>query len=207
MAGRDLGIKTVIDVGASDGRWSLQAMRCWPDANYLLIDANPVHEPALRAFTQQHPRTHYVLAAAGPSEGEVYFDASDPLGGLASATPLVAPKVITVPQVTLDATVAGLGLPGPYLLKLDTHGYERHICEGAGSVLAQTALIVSEAYGFPPAADGPRFYELCTYLADKGFRPADLAEFNRRPSDGILWQMDLFFLRAERPEFAYTEHR
>ena len=48
IAARGLEIRTVIDVGASDGRWSLQAERLWPDARFHLVEANPVHEDRLR---------------------------------------------------------------------------------------------------------------------------------------------------------------
>ena len=34
ISSRGVTVKTVIDVGASDGRWSLAAMDYFPDANY-----------------------------------------------------------------------------------------------------------------------------------------------------------------------------
>lgn len=49
-----------------------------------------------------------------------------------------------VPVVSLDAEVGRLKLPPPYLMKLDTHGFEREIIEGARETLGQTNLFINE---------------------------------------------------------------
>jgi hypothetical protein len=49
-ARRGIEVATIVDVGASDGRWSDLATRYFPSARYLLIEANSVHEPGLRDF-------------------------------------------------------------------------------------------------------------------------------------------------------------
>src|SRR5258708_19676318 len=58
-------VETVIDVGASDGRWSRKIMQYYPNARYLLIEANQVHEAALDPFRHQANPLDYLLAAAG----------------------------------------------------------------------------------------------------------------------------------------------
>ena len=50
VANRDLEIGTVIDIGASDGRWSGVCAKHYPDAHYLLIEAQDLHEEALKAY-------------------------------------------------------------------------------------------------------------------------------------------------------------
>jgi hypothetical protein len=44
-------------------------------------------------------------------------------------------------------------------------------------------------------------------MAARGFRVIDLSEPLWRSKDGALWQLDLFFVRGTRPEFAYTRFR
>ena len=39
IRGRDLTVQTIIDVGASDGRWSIMAKKHWPWARCHLIEA------------------------------------------------------------------------------------------------------------------------------------------------------------------------
>lgn len=44
---RCLQIRTIIDVGASDGRWSLIARNFFPNARCLLIEAQEAHKKSL----------------------------------------------------------------------------------------------------------------------------------------------------------------
>jgi FkbM family methyltransferase len=205
IAARGTEIRTIIDVGASDGRWSLQAEPIWPDARFHLVEANPVHEAELRRLCARKSAFSYSLVAAGPVDGTVGFDAANPFGG--RAAPADAGKPITVPQRSLASLAAELRLAPPFLIKLDTHGYEGPILDGAAPLFADTNLFVIEAYNFPTGADGWQFHELCGAMAARGFRAIDLSEPLWRSRDGALWQFDLFFVPASRPEFAYTRFR
>jgi FkbM family methyltransferase len=194
-------IRTVIDVGASDGRWSLEAMKAYPQASYLLFEAQSApHGDALRQLSASDPRVHAVLAAAGHRSGTIHFDASDPWGGVASEEPTGA-QDLEVPVTTIDREVDRLGLPPPYLLKLDTHGFEVPILEGASRTLERAAVLVIEAYNFQIRPEALRFDALCRYLDERGFRTVDLVDPLWRPLDGSLWQFDLVFVRSDAPEF------
>lgn len=200
LKSRNIRVSSVIDVGASNGCWSQALLPVYPQARYLCVEAQPVHEPALRAFVARHAKAEFVLAAAGKEEGSIYFDASDPFGGIASSTPL-GRGGITVPMITIDAQVAARDLRPPFLIKLDTHGFEMPILAGAEQTLKQTNVLVIEAYNFDIAPSAVRFAELCARLEAQGFRCVDLFDVMYRPADNALWQMDLIFIRSDRPEF------
>jgi len=203
-AARGIPLRTIIDVGASNGSWSDIAHKYFSDAKYLLIEANSVHEDGLRAFKQRVPGSDYVLAAGGDRVGTVYFDGAAPLGGVASTNPEEGMSV--VPSTTIDHEVATRGLPPPYAIKLDTHGFEVPILEGAKATLAQANLLVIEVYNFTLMPGALRFQEMCAYLAPLGFSPIDLCDPMYRPKDGAFWQCDLFFARSDRPEFADNKY-
>lgn len=38
IAARGIAINSVLDVGASNGSWSLEARQCWPGAHYHLVE-------------------------------------------------------------------------------------------------------------------------------------------------------------------------
>ncbi len=196
---RPVPINTVIDVGASDGRWSEIIHPFYPDAFYFLVEANPYHEPGLKRYQQQNSLVEYVLAAAGNSEGEIFFDSKDPFSGVAS--PISREGYIRVPVTTIDAQVRKHELKPPFLLKLDTHGFELPILNGAADTLQQTDLLVIETYNFQIQPDSLRFHEMCNFMESKGFRPIDIIEPLHRQKDEALWQFDLVFIRANRPEF------
>jgi FkbM family methyltransferase len=206
ISDRRHAIETVVDVGASNGQWSEAFMAHYPQARYLLLEAQTVHSRALQQFCQRHPNASYVLAAAGAEKGEIYFDSGHPLGGQASYTPFAADNIV-VPVTTVDNEVIGQALPGPYLLKLDTHGFETPILEGAQTTLQQTEVIVIECYNFKIAPESVLFHEMICQFEEMGFRCIDLVDIMYRPYDNALWQMDLVFIRADRPEFTYTRYR
>jgi len=201
---RDHRFKTVIDIGASDGRWSAEFMQWFPDQQYLLIEAQPVHRDGLGLFCASRDNAEFVLAAAGERRGELYFDATKPLGGLASHTPFPQ-NCITVPVTTVDDEVSERDLLGPFLLKFDTHGFETPILKGAEQTLKRAELIIMECYNFKIAPECLRFHEMCGYFAEKGFRCIDLYDPLYRPRDGVFWHMDLVFAREDRPEFRHPD--
>jgi FkbM family methyltransferase len=198
-AQRGVAINTVIDIGASNGSWSDVARKYFDRARYLLVEANSVHEPALREFKQRVPSADYILAAAGDRLGNLSFDASDPFGGRASVA--AEAGSITVPATTIDHEVATRSLPGPFAIKLDTHGFELPILEGAKAALRDTNLLIIEVYNFTLVPGALRFFEMCEYLRPLGFLPIDLCDPMYRPKDGAFWQCDMFFARSESAEF------
>lgn len=204
LAAKKIQLGTVIDVGASDGKWSKVTQKYFPIPKYLLIEAQAeAHSEGLQAFKRASRNNDFVLAAAGDRIGDVFFDASDPLGGVASHSPLEGNRknVIRVPVTTIDVEIEKRGLQGPYLIKLDTHGFEMPILEGAKQALADTAIIIIEAYNFEVAENSLRFHEMISFLEQRGFRVADLFDPVFRNRDGVLWQLDLALIRSDRPEF------
>jgi FkbM family methyltransferase len=187
---------TICDVGASDGRWSAEALRFWPAANVILIEADERHRDGLEAFCAAHPNARAVHALADDHCGEGHFasDHTDPFGGQGSSIP--RPDTRAVNSTTVDAEVARSCFPGPYLLKLDTHGFEVQILDGAIDTLANCCALVIEAYTCKLQPGALTFGELAECLAGLGFVATDIADIMRRPIDGRWWQCDLLFERA-----------
>ena len=199
-------IGTVIDVGAAAGKWTRLARPHFPDAQFLLIEPLQERVPDLEALRAQNRRVDFVSAIAGAEAGEATFDVTDDLDGSGVAdAPGSASR--SVPVTTIDREVATRNLPGPYFLKLDTHGYEVPILEGARATLARTALLMIEVYKFHLTAGCLRFPQLCARMEELGFLPCDIIEPARRPVDLALWQMDIVFARADAPLFARKTYR
>ena len=193
---------TVLDVGASDGRWTKIAMEFFPDAEYFLYEPQPVHAAALNAFQSKHgPRVHVVRKAVGRKDGMVHFDVSDPQGGVVLEMPNASS--MEVPSTSIDDSLKGLKKASPYMLKLDTHGYEADILEGAREILKETAICIIETYNYKISPDCLLFWELCAYLHERGFRPIDVVDVLHRTHDNTLWQMDIFFVRSDWPGFRH----
>jgi FkbM family methyltransferase len=201
LKSRGVYVNTIIDIGASDGRWSNDILTIFPEANFFLIEANSIHKNGLDKFKSEHKNVDYVLAAAGEKSGEIYFDNSDPFGGLAM-TEKASENNISVPVVTIDHVVRENNLVGPFLLKLDTHGFEIPIFAGGAETMKDTNVIIVEAYNFKIAKECLLFYEMCEYMKKNGFRCVSIIDVMYRPKDNFLWQMDLVFVKETRNEFS-----
>ena len=187
-------IKTVIDIGASDGQWTRACMN-WLDANYVLFEPQPCHSNALDAFNEEfNGNVTIIKKAAGAKVGKTYFDITDPFGGALKNTKSIG--AIEVDLTTIDETVREKGIKGPFLLKLDTHGFEVPILEGAEDLLKQCEVLIIEAYNYNIEPDSLLFWQLCEYLYKKGFRPIDMVDISHRKYDDSLWQMDLVFIKS-----------
>ncbi len=200
-----LGVEpaTIVDVGASDGRWARLAEGVFPEAELVLFEPQPVHAPALERFHLEHPGATIVRSAVGGASGTSFFDATDPFGGELLTEPTA--DSIAVPVVTLDLELAAA--TPPFLVKLDTHGVEAAILAGAGQTLACSVAWIVEAYNQRLNPECLLFWELCSSMEAHGFRPVDLVDVMRRPHDGTLWQMDLFFIRSDGKVFDYVGYR
>jgi hypothetical protein len=125
---------------------------------------------------------------------------------VASYTQTTLAKTVT-PLITLNHEVRTRKLPGPYLIKLDTHGFEVPILEGASDILHETNLAIIEAYNFKLCEGALKFQELIEYMHKKGFGVIDISEPLWREKDLAFWQFDLFFVPLSRPEFSSNTYR
>lgn len=200
---RGVDVGTVIDLGAARGEWSKMARTVWPAAKCHLIEANHHWERELHQLAAD-PAYSYVIAAAGPEKGVGYFNFSpDPFGGVGTSAD--NPQGVRVPQISVDSECREKGLAAPFLLKFDTHGFERDILKGCTETLKSTSLIVVEAYNF--GSREKRFPAMLELYEDIGFRCIDIGEPLFRDHDRSFWQMDFFLLPLDRPEFKHAGYK
>ncbi|SEH30163.1 FkbM family methyltransferase [Magnetospirillum fulvum] len=201
-----LGIRHAFSIGAGSGGDSefIQKNLC-PDAEMLLIEAQDVHIPNLQKVAQS-PGISYEICAAAAEDGVVHFLNSAPTGGVVSQ---VTQESVAVPARSIDSLAAERGWTGPFFLKFDTHGVELDILAGAEKTLAQTHLVMMEVYNFRlnfVQGKNLMFHEMCQWMERHGLRCVDMCEPLFRPNDGVLWQMHLFFIRADHPVFGSNSY-
>ncbi len=198
---RGLNVNSIIDIGASDGRWSRDCLRFLPRARYLLIEALVAHEEALKQFKRLNANVEYVIAAAGRKEAKVYFyDNGSIFGGVASEK-FFNEKCTELPSVSIDDQVKKYHLQPPFLIKMDTHGFEVPILEGAVNTIKNAELIIIETYPHKLTSECLKYYEMCVYMEKLGFSPIEIVNLELREYDNSLWEMDTFFIRSDRKEF------
>lgn len=198
-------IRSVFDIGASNGRWSEIALKAFPGARVVGIDPLAEREAELKALKMAEKRFDYVLCAAGAeAEGMIELAVGDDIDG---STVGGEGAVRQVPTASIDAIAQRLGLAGPFLLKFDTHGFELPILAGATQTLAHASHIIMECYNFRHVPGTLLFHEMCAHMGTLGFRCFNMVEPMHRLSDQALWQMDLFFARTDDPVFGSDSYR
>jgi FkbM family methyltransferase len=196
LACHKIEIASLIDVGASDGHWSKAFAKRFPGRHHLLVDANQVHEAKLAQTCQENPNWQFVMSAVGNTTGVLYFDGSDPLGGHLSATPWNE-RYHPCPVTTVDDLLENYPMPGPLMIKLDTHGVEIPILNGASKALKRTSALIIEVYNFAGGEPAVPFWDLCRSMVEIGFRPLDVFDVLYREVDSAFWQFDLLFVRSD----------
>jgi FkbM family methyltransferase len=203
----DFPVNTVLDVGASDGRWSDACLRHgFPKATYALFEPNPTHHASLTAFCRGNSTVLVYAQAVSDKVGKIEFNFTeqDPFAGAISTGGDAASEVECT---TIDHAVEQGQLKSPFLLKLDTHGFESEILQGAKATLGKCSVLIIEAYNFYLSENSWNFWQLCQFLDQQGFRCVDLIDPLWRQHDGAFWQMDLVFVRKTWPGFAYPHYR
>ena len=197
---------TIIDVGV--GRrgtpWLYEA---FPQARLVLVDPNPALRRTMAALADTWG-AKMIAAAAGAAHGmaTMYVDED----ARSSSSLLTASTVLNeargarvtssheVPVRTLDWIVEDAGAQPPYLLKLDTEGYELEALRGASCMLPHTEAVIAEASVVKRFEGSYEFADLVTFLDRHGFRLFDFVEVTTLGQDGPINFLDAVFVRRAR---------
>ena len=172
-----------------------------------MIEAQQEHEPALAQLKRANADVDYRICAATGEDADTAFAAGSSTGGVVVETSTATSRVVGGRRI--DTIVSENGLSGPFFLKFDTHGVEVDILNGASKTLNDTVLIMMEVYNFKfdfVQRKNLTFWEMCSHLAERGFRCIDLCDPLFRPGDGAFWQIQMFFIRADHPVFASNSY-
>jgi FkbM family methyltransferase len=165
---------TVIDVGVAAGTPELY--EAFPHAYFVLVEPLREFEQSLRRIVGEYAG-EYHLVAAGPREGraELRLDASPALSSLLDpAEQRTGGEPRDVPITTLDSLSHSQGWRGPFGIKIDVEGYERHVIEGATELLADTDFVIIESSVNARFEGGVRVDALIALMREHGFTVADI---------------------------------
>ena len=192
---------TVVDVGAGSGTPALYD--AYPDARHVLIEPLAERAAGLRTLAAglPHGEVHVVAAGARREQRALRVEPRRHWrSSFLPRTPLTATgdalETRTVEVTTLDHLREERGLRPPFVVKIDTEGYELEVLEGARSVLAETELVVAEVSVAPRFVGGYRFAELIARLDALGFALVDLLDVVRDETTDRLKLVDAAFRPA-----------
>jgi FkbM family methyltransferase len=148
-------LRTIVDVGANRGQFTLYALARFPSAQIIAFEPLPEARENMSRLFEGENRVEVVPYALGETEGEVVMhlsareDSSSllPVGeGQVSAFPGTDEVGTTSVEVrTLDSVLADRELKKPALLKVDVQGFELPVLRGAEQSLRFFDQILIEA--------------------------------------------------------------
>ena len=206
VAGFD--IDCIFDVGANAGQYATMLRK---DVGFtgtiLSFEPNPKVYAQLERRAADDPRWHCFNIALSDSDGTATFNimAADQFSSLEKPAdgldPIFQPRntvaqAVEVETRRLDTLFPKLqadhGFAMP-LLKMDTQGHDRSVCDGAGAVLAQMAAVQTELAVRPLYAGATGYREMIDWLAEQDFLP-NAVFANNKGHFPLLVEMDGMFV-------------
>lgn len=208
---RDMGVNTVIDVGAHEGQSALHFHELLPNARiysfeplqdcFTRLNANLRDVPGFRSFnlalgdekgTMSMHRSEYSVSSSLLKMANLHKEAFPHSSGEA---------LETVHVDTLDGMARELDLEDNILLKIDVQGYEAKVIMGGRNTLSRVKVIVVET-SFRELYEGqPLFREVYELLCEAGFVYSGSWEELRSPLDGAPLQQDSIFIGGQSQTF------
>jgi FkbM family methyltransferase len=187
---------SVLDIGAYEGKWSVETARIFPAAKYILYEALEQKRAILKYNTQSlNSSIHICLLGPNNSEDVPYFAMESGSGVLPELSEIQRSEIM-LPMRRLDSVVSE-EIKGPLLMKLDVQGYEIDVLAGAGRLLDMVEVIVMECSVVPYNAQAPLVVATLVAMDRLGFILFDIAELHRKVSDQALLQVDLVFVKQQ----------
>ena len=198
-----LGFKpeAVVDIGAHEGAWTAMAREIFPDASFLLLEAQERQKPQLEALAQKlghGVNVRIALLGAEPREAVVLhqYDHAVTAASVLADHCSSHSRTVTSPMQTLDKILAETKLPEAGLLKLDVQGYELEVLKGGENTLKRSEVVLLEVSLIDLYQDNPLLHDVAAFMAARNFRAYDICSLVRRPLDGALCQLDMIFVKG-----------
>lgn len=201
--------RTVIDIGANKGQFTLFALQMWPGCRVLAFEPLPGPAAKFRRAVGNRDNVKLFMTAIGPQAGstEIHLSEREDSSSLLEIGERMeqvfpearaAGKSVTIQVGPLESYVHRHDVVGPTLLKLDVQGYELEALKGCADLLP----LIDYAYvecSFVELYKGQALYgDICEHMSANGFSVGCEINSSVRPGVGRV-QTDVLFRRSSPP--------
>ena len=211
-----LGIKTVLDIGANDGKYSLEMCERFPDARIYAFEPLADCFSRLSEVAKQHPNIIPFDTALGEETGALdiersSFHPSSSILRMSSLHKKLYPKsAATIKErikvARLDDIMRGQAIENPLLIKIDVQGYEGSVIRGGAETIRRAACIQVETSFFSLYEGQPLFDDVAKMLHELGFHYYGALQTHWSKTTGHpMYEDSLFISEKIREQFEQAE--
>ena len=191
---KKLDIKTVYDIGANQGHWSINAKSYLPEAKFYLFEASNYYKERL-----QNTKLDFFIELLSDEVGKEVDFYDSTASGESYYKENTIWNINYIPKKRLTNTIDNFVLtnkiPLPEFIKLDTQGSELDILKGASDTMKNVKVILTEMPIIEYNEGAPDIQVYVNYFDKSGFYPMNLEQAHHL--DNVLVQIDIVFLRKE----------
>lgn len=204
---QEMNINTVLDIGANEGQFALMIRKLLPDT--AICSFEPIPDCYNKLIAHFHSDTAFKAfnVAIGDKEEMIEMNINDfsPSSSLLEIDDLHVEnfkhtshsKKQLIPVKTLDSFSAQLNLLKPYMVKIDTQGYEDKVISGGQQILAGADVIFVELSYKSLYKEQTLFDDIYNALVRLDFEYHGNFEELLSPINGAVLQSDGIFIKRQ----------
>jgi FkbM family methyltransferase len=203
---RDRGFypKTIVDVGAFEGKWTQMVKSIWPKTQIAMIEPNREKSNLLASVASELDAQLYCDLIGAEDGLEVIFNVMGAGSSIYEERSNLPRSKESHKLKKLDTLLNNWNSID--LLKIDAQGYELEILKGAERLIANTSSILLEVAIIEINENAPLLHDITVYMNQKGFVAYEILEIHRRPLDKALNQIDILYIPKDSPLIADKRH-
>jgi FkbM family methyltransferase len=205
---QEMNIQTVLDVGANEGQFAVMIRKLLPQAAICSFEPIPDCYTRLISHFKNDRAFKGFNVAIGDKEETIEMNINDfsPSSSLLEIDELhienfkhtAHSKKQPITVKTLDGLRKELNPVKPYMVKIDTQGYEDKVIKGGQQVLAEAAVIFIELSYRPLYKEQTLFDDTYKELVRLGFAYHGNFEELLSPVNGLVLQSDGIFINVSQ---------
>lgn len=204
---KNMGIRTVIDIGANEGQFAEKIKKILPSARIICFE--PLKEPFEKLQNKFESKSNFELYnfALGNenSRKTIYRNEYSPSSSMLpmkdthkKAFPFTEKEFEeTIELRKLDDFLKSSEVEKPLLVKIDVQGFEIDVIRGGAEIIRNTDIIIIETSFVELYENNPLFDDIYKSLLSFGFIYSGMFEQLNSPIDGKPLQQDSVFIKSK----------